>query len=277
MWLINIISFLTRFYVRQDAGTRHFVETYEYETGFAEHYKKLIQPYVQQYENKRIKALDGARIRFFICVMLAPYVVLVPTVLLLTRSATEYDDLASLVLFFSLCFMSIYTMVFAITRWLLVTFKKATKDSVIFKRFRPFLLFSLIIYGCALIYEPIWSIICYPIIVWGVVCLPIESYKNDVKETIFPNIVSFMGGYRYEHKSDRDVAELKGSRILPKFDKESNEDHFLGKYKGVNIDLFETELKKRDETVFKGLVVCLSMQKGGLMVQLFFLLQQFPL
>lgn len=141
MWLVNILSFLTRFYVRHNAGTNHFVEEYAHETGFAEHYKKLIQPYVQEYENKRIKALDGARIRFFICMILAPYMVLIPTVLLLTHSSLEYEHLATQLLFGSLAVMSIYVIVYAITCRLFVTVKKENKNAVVLSSYHPFIIF----------------------------------------------------------------------------------------------------------------------------------------
>ncbi len=95
---------------------------------------------------------------------------------------------------------------------------------------------------------------------------PLNKYKFSIKEKIFPNIFSFIGDYKYSHKCPDRVKELEESTIIPSHTIESSEDQIKGEYKGVKIDLFETNLevksgKNSTESVFKGVIINLSMHK----------------
>ena len=98
----------------------------------------------------------------------------------------------------------------------------------------------------------------------------ISAYKNSIKEKIFPNIISFLGDYKYSPKCTDRMYRYKSSEIIPKYDRESSEDSIYGEYKSVKINLFETNLqqKRRSKngthyvTIFKGIVIHLSMHKN---------------
>lgn len=95
----------------------------------------------------------------------------------------------------------------------------------------------------------------------------INQYKASIKSDIFPNILSFLGNYTFSPECPNRVYGLRESDIIPDYDRETNEDMIIGKYKDVDIDLFETTLevirrqKRTNDTVFKGVVISLSMHK----------------
>lgn len=98
---------------------------------------------------------------------------------------------------------------------------------------------------------------------------PIKKYTNSIKSNIFPNIISFIGDYKYLPLCPRRIHELEDSDIIPTYDRETSEDAISGKYKNVDIDLFETNLEQKRRgknreyyvSVFKGIVITLSVHK----------------
>ena len=104
---------------------------------------------------------------------------------------------------------------------------------------------------------------------------PIWSYEENVKKEIFPNVLNFLGDFKYHVETKKSVKEYYATELIPKHDTEIAEDHIVGTYKQIKIDLFETQLSRkvkykdsngntstRLKTVFDGLILELSMNKS---------------
>lgn len=110
--------------------------------------------------------------------------------------------------------------------------------------------------------------IVYALLIWFITN-SMTLYQESIKTEIFPNILNFFGDFQYNHETQKSAGSFEYSGLIPHFTRETSEDHILGNYKGVSIDLFETELEKRVKTkdssyyktVFKGVLITLSMNK----------------
>ena len=104
---------------------------------------------------------------------------------------------------------------------------------------------------------------------------PIWSYEENIKKEIFPNVLNFFGDFKYHAETKKSVKEYYATELIPKHDTEIAEDHIVGTYKEIKIDLFETQLSRkvkykdsngntstRQKTVFNGLILELSMNKS---------------
>jgi len=104
---------------------------------------------------------------------------------------------------------------------------------------------------------------------------PIWSYEENIKKEIFPNVLNFFGDFKYHIETKKSVKEYYATELIPKHDTEIAEDHIVGTYKQIKIDLFETQLSRkvkykdsngntstRQKTVFNGLILELSMNKS---------------
>ena len=104
---------------------------------------------------------------------------------------------------------------------------------------------------------------------------PIWSYKENIKKEIFPNVLNFFGDFKYHVETKKSVKEYYATELIPKYDTEIAEDHIVGTYKEIKIDLFETQLSRkvkykdsngntstRLKTIFDGLILELSMNKS---------------
>ena len=99
---------------------------------------------------------------------------------------------------------------------------------------------------------------------------PIWSYEENIKKEIFPNVLNFFGDFKYHIETKKSVKEYYATELIPKHDTEIAEDHIVGTYKEIKIDLFETKLSKDSDenssttlnTVFDGIIVELSMNKS---------------
>ena len=91
-------------------------------------------------------------------------------------------------------------------------------------------------------------------------------------------MINFFGDFKYHVETNKSVKEYYATELIPKHDTEISEDHILGTYKDIKIDLFETELSRkvkytdsdgksatRQETVFDEIILELSINKrfGG--------------
>jgi Protein of unknown function (DUF3137) len=101
-------------------------------------------------------------------------------------------------------------------------------------------------------------------------CRPVRRYKSDVKAQIFPGIISFLGDFSYSPTCKGRVDAFIATGLVPAFDVEKSEDEIHGLYNGVEIDFFETELKRktrdskgrvRHTTVFDGIFISFSFGK----------------
>jgi hypothetical protein len=112
------------------------------------------------------------------------------------------------------------------------------------------------------------TVIALVAIVWWV-NRSLNAYQASIKSDIFPEIVEFLGDYQFTADIDARINRFKDFGIVPSHDSESSEDRIVGEYKGVHIDLFETRLTetrgseedRQTVTVFKGVVISLSMNK----------------
>lgn len=121
--------------------------------------------------------------------------------------------------------------------------------------------------------EPAGIGITFSILLYGAIFWYIKSsilvYQVSIKEKIYPHILEFIGDFTFSSNVSAQVEKFEKSGLLPAFSKENNEDQISGKYKGVQLQLFETHLQKwrksgkssRLVTVFNGLVINLSMSK----------------
>lgn len=236
--LSGFFSLLTGSYKNNNISATIFTEELKYEQGFAEHYNKILQPHVEKFEERRVKALDSASLIARIAV---------PVLVVITL-------------------FSFYFLKFNVGG-----VEKDYRLAVIFVSF---------------------------VISYALVNLPLRAHKNSIKSEIFPNILSFLGDYKYypqcnvnkkdvidstkdtkvsinHNESNKDneanvsvsVRKYLDSKIIPKFDSEHNEDYISGLYKDVGIELFETTLQKEcydndDQTVFKGIFISLTMHKS---------------
>ena len=99
---------------------------------------------------------------------------------------------------------------------------------------------------------------------------PIWSYEENIKKEIFPNVLNFFGDFKYHIETKKSVKEYYATELIPKHDTEIAEDHIIGTYKDIKVDLFETKLSNDSDenssttlnTVFDGIIVELSMNKS---------------
>ena len=114
----------------------------------------------------------------------------------------------------------------------------------------------------------IFATLLYGAIFWYIK-RSILVYQNSIKEKIFPQILGFIGDFKFSTDVPPQVKKFKKSGLIPAFSVETNEDQITGMYKGVQLQLFETHLQKwkyrgkrsRLVTVFNGLIINLSMNK----------------
>ena len=99
---------------------------------------------------------------------------------------------------------------------------------------------------------------------------PRRRYISAYKTRILPVIAASFGEFRYEETGQIEVQRLRGSTLLPSYDYYESEDMFVGRYKGVDVELAEVRLRKQrgtgktrhTVTVFKGLFALLSVHKA---------------
>ena len=104
---------------------------------------------------------------------------------------------------------------------------------------------------------------------------PIWAYEANIKKEIFPNVLNFFGDFKCNFETNKSAKEYNATELIPRHDNEYAEDHITGTYKDVEIDLFETQLSKkerytnskgetktRQKIVFAGIIVELSMNKS---------------
>ena len=111
-------------------------------------------------------------------------------------------------------------------------------------------------------------LLAYGVIIWFIK-QSMNLYQDSIKTEIFPNILNFFGTFNYSPETQKSAGTYEYSGLIPNFHRETSEDHIKGNYKGVEIDLFETELEQKRRTkkstyyvtVFKGILITLSMNK----------------
>jgi len=189
----------------------NFVETEEYEAGFANHYQQHLKEKVVRFEEARLAALKNAQRNLLISI---PLFLLVPACAFGLPFVIQFEDYPV-----PFAFMAIFLS---------------------------------------------WSGL------WWFVTRSLKMYQQSIKTEIFPNILSFVGDFAYSPQTNQSAKQFEDSDIVPRFHRETSEDHIKGGYKGVEVELFETHLKRRKKTkkstsyvtVFRGLFITLSMNKN---------------
>lgn len=101
---------------------------------------------------------------------------------------------------------------------------------------------------------------------WWWVRAPVRQYISSYKDKVLPKVARTLGNLTYNREGKIAAPDMKPSDILPRYDRYTSEDHFSGRYKGVDLQFSEIELevKRRGRrrsyhvTVFKGLAILLT-------------------
>ncbi len=96
---------------------------------------------------------------------------------------------------------------------------------------------------------------------------PRRQYAVAYKEKILPKLADLFGGFIYWIDGQIPMHKMIPSKIVPRHDKYETEDYFTGRYKGVNVEFSEVNLKQKRRrknsthyvSVFKGLAILLDM------------------
>ena len=97
---------------------------------------------------------------------------------------------------------------------------------------------------------------------------PKRKYRNAYKQRILPKLAKLFGDFTYTIGGQIPFHHIWPSKIVPAHDRYESEDHFIGKYKGVDIQFSEIDLKQQRRSknktyyvsIFKGLAVLLEME-----------------
>jgi len=114
-----------------------------------------------------------------------------------------------------------------------------------------------------------WYLV-YLVIAWVVCVIPVSSFKEDTKFAVMDRILSFWGEFNYSNKGAL-ISEdyIKKSALFMDFSEQEQDDAFKGKYHGAEIRVSEQKLARivhtrrgrREETVFKGVLIALHLNK----------------
>lgn len=96
---------------------------------------------------------------------------------------------------------------------------------------------------------------------------PKRDYAKEYKVQVLPKVAKLIGNMNYTLDGHVDIDRLKESKIVPSHDRFQTEDHFVGKYKGVEIDICEIDFQQRRRnknrtyyaSVFKGLQISITL------------------
>ena len=97
-----------------------------------------------------------------------------------------------------------------------------------------------------------------------------KNFENKLKTGIMPKLMKAFGDFIWTSAEVIDMYTLKGTRIFSRFDYKDNDDSFFGTYKGLTININETELyyytkdskgRRQKNTEFKGVVVEIDVKK----------------
>lgn len=265
---MSFLSLITGSYKNKIEAKAIFSETESYEKGFSNHYNQYIKPYVIKFEESRISALNIASKRARIGVLI--YIFILMSCLYVGFLAYRSNRLLGEDSFFELIFI-VWSLSSFIFLWINRPIKKYSSSikSDIFPNILSF-------FGDFKYQEKE------------------DEYSNDDKTNIIAqNITSdFVGNLLSQNVSIEDLAKqpitkisssiisknstsksvsnLGESDIIPNHNRVYSEDFIAGKYKEVDIKLFETKLEKVDgsgkhqsrKTVFKGVIISLSVHKN---------------
>ncbi len=97
-----------------------------------------------------------------------------------------------------------------------------------------------------------------------------KNFENKLKAGIMPKLMKAFGDFVWTSAEVIDKYTLKDTKIFSRFDYKDNDDSFFGTYKGLTININETELyyytkdskgRRQKNTEFKGVVVEIDVKK----------------
>ena len=118
---------------------------------------------------------------------------------------------------------------------------------------------------------PVYTLFVVPIM-FCVFCMNMMSknFENKLKSTVMPNLMKAFGNFVWTTAYVIDKQTVKDTKIFSKFDHKDNDDNFFGTYKGLSININETELyyyrkdsrdRLKKEIEFKGVLVEIDVKK----------------
>lgn len=200
---------------------------------FGAHYKKHIEPYVEELEDSRASAIEKSKRRKTFAIRASIAIVMAGVAALLATGDVSISKIIELIKSGG---------------------KNAPKEMV--KAVDNFMSFLISFSVVGLIFLPGW------------VMYPRYSYKRNVKEKIVPAILKFFGDdLEYSISCPVRLDDYRDFGIVPSYDGLRQEDYITGKYKGVGFEVFEAKLTESDSSnktivIFEGVVVILEMNKN---------------
>lgn len=97
-----------------------------------------------------------------------------------------------------------------------------------------------------------------------------KSFESQLKRKVMPEVMKAFGDFVWTSASTIDGYTLKNSRLFTRFEKKDDDDCFFGTYKGLQININETELtyttrdskgRKQTHTEFKGVIAQIDVKK----------------
>lgn len=100
----------------------------------------------------------------------------------------------------------------------------------------------------------------------------LNHYKCSVKDVILPMVFNYFGeNFYYARHSELKVSDLVASEIIPSYTIAPSEDYVTGSYRGVEVEMMETQLIKQinlgkgrryPRKIFQGIIIRLEMNKS---------------
>lgn len=118
---------------------------------------------------------------------------------------------------------------------------------------------------------PVYILFMVPIM-FSVFCYSMmtKNFENKLKSAIMPNLMKAFGNFVWTTGCLIDKQTVKDTKIFSRFDHKDNDDNFYGTYKGLTININETELyyyrkdskdRLKKEIEFKGVLVEIDVKK----------------
>ena len=160
---------------------------------------------------------------------------------------------------------------------LLKRLDKERKSSKSIIGFLNIILVSIILFGIWLIHQSTFSIegvifilSIIIVVIFFINTLIAKGFENKVKRVVMPSLMKAFGDFVWVECEVLDRYTLKETRLFDRFENKTDDDCFFGTYKGLNINIDETELtyttrdskgRRRTHTEFKGVIIEIDVKK----------------
>lgn len=97
-----------------------------------------------------------------------------------------------------------------------------------------------------------------------------KKFENKLKSYVMPLLMKAFGNFEWTLKERIDTNEIENSQIFERFSTRTSDDNFFGTYRGVPVEISESELTYRDRgadgkshtrTRFKGVFISIEVSK----------------